>query len=92
MKYQMTSLGITEDMLRQDINHGVRSPVIATYRILLHKQMGKGYNRSNYSLKSGKSLSEKKLTNTKASPGPVNGREQHFQGTKKQKSKTCILL
>ena len=36
---QLASLGITEEMQSKHLNQGVRSPVIATYRILLHKQM-----------------------------------------------------
>ena len=36
---ELEQLGITEAVLRQDIMLGVRSPVIATYRILLHKKL-----------------------------------------------------
>ena len=36
---ELEQMGITENVLRQDIMLGVRSPVIATYRILLHKKL-----------------------------------------------------
>lgn len=36
---ELEQMGITEAVLRQDIMLGVRSPVIATFRILLHKKL-----------------------------------------------------
>ena len=36
---QLSEIGISQAILKQDIMLGVRSPVIATYRILLHKQL-----------------------------------------------------
>ena len=36
---ELEQMGITESVLRQDIMLGVRSPVIATFRILLHKKL-----------------------------------------------------
>ena len=36
---ELEQMGITENVLRQDIMLGVRSPVIATFRILLHKKL-----------------------------------------------------
>jgi len=86
---QLTTLGITEEMLRKDINQGVRSPVIATYRILLHKQILTPNIESTHSLKSGKRLSSKKLTNTIVNPTLDSGKAQK---EKSPKSRTCVVL
>lgn len=36
---ELEEMGITESVLRQDIMLGVRSPVIATFRIMLHNKL-----------------------------------------------------
>ena len=90
--HQLTGMGITEEMMRQDINLGVRSPIIATYRIMLHKAMLRTNNTSTNSLKSSKYQSDIKHYNTKVSPAPIVGKVQNFQGPKTPKSKTCVML
>ena len=54
---ELEQMGITEAVLRQDIMLGVRSPVIATFRILLHnkletaKKLNLSTSKQNVSLK-----------------------------------------
>jgi len=92
VQHQLSCMGITEDMQRQEINQGVRSPIIATYRILLHRAMTRPDNKHNKSLKSIKDLSETEQFNTKLSPSPIVGKHQNFQSPKIPKSKACVLL
>ena len=73
-------------MQRGDINLGVRSPIIATYRILLHRAMMRPDNKQTKSLKSIKDLSDTQQFNTKLSPSPIVGKHQNFQSPKTPKS------
>ena len=92
VQHQLAGMGITEEMLRQDINQGVRSPIIATYRIMLHKSMMRTNNTSTNSLKSSKYQSDIKHYNIKVSSALIIGKIQNFQCPKPPKSKTCVLL
>ena len=92
VQHQLAGMGITEEMLRKDINQGVRSPIIATYRIMLHKSMMRTNNTSTNSLKASKYQSDIKHYNTKVSPAPIVGKIQNFQSLKTPKSKTCVVL
>jgi len=73
---ELAALGIPEDMLRTQLNQGVRSPLIATYRILLHKQMQR--------ILSPETENEQK-------PSIVR-KENKRRGVRVENSKTCVLL
>ena len=86
---ELEQLGITEAVLRQDIMLGVRSPVIATFRILLHKKLEtakktkisvlKDIPSKRSSIKSHeKSSSESNLTVTSSKEVPFLQRESKF--------------
>ena len=92
VQLQLAGIGITEEMLREDINLGVRSPIIATYRIMLQQSISRTNNTSTNSLKSSKYQSDIKHYNTKVSPAPIVGKIQNFQSPKTPKSKTCLML
>ena len=83
---QLASLGITEEMLREDLNKGVRSPIIGTYRILLHKHMMKSEDKRADYLKLDKiGTIDGKITQNV-------GKIQNLKSTKIKGSKTCVLL
>ena len=80
-------MGITEEMLRLDINKGVRSPIIATYRIMLHKAMMRTNKTSTNSLKSSKYQSDIEHFNTKVSPAQSLGKFKISKALKPQNQK-----
>jgi hypothetical protein len=83
VQLQLAGIGITEEML---------SPIIATYRIMLHQSISRTNNTSTNSLKLNKYQSDIKHYNAKVSPAPIVGEIQNFQSPKPPKSKTCVLL
>ena len=77
MQDQLASLGITEEMQSKHLNQGVRSPVIATYRILLHKQM--------------KQAQARRPDSCKPAPRPADNQIKNVR-VRVTNSKTCMLL
>ena len=86
---ELEQMGITEAVLRQDIMLGVRSPVIATFRILLHKKLEtakkkkspvtKDISSKRSSIKNHeKSSSESNLTVSNSKEVPFLHRESKF--------------
>ena len=75
---ELAALGMPEEMLRTHLNQGVRSPLIATYRILLHKHMQR-------------TLSHMCQTENEQKPSIVR-KENKRRGVRVENSKTCVLL
>ena len=94
---RLEQLGISVETLRGEMTLGVRSPVIATYRILLHKTLGN--RRKSISIKSTTSIKSKIKyavddglnINDKDVPSSTT-MKVISRITKKNSSKFCLIL
>ena len=95
---RLEELGISEQTLREEMILGVRSPVIATYRILLHKAL-ENRRKSISTVKSTTSIKSKVKY---AVDDDLNINDKDVQSTtttkvlsgikKKNSSKFCLIL
>ena len=74
----LLTLGITMEMISTHLSQGVRSPVITTYRILLHKEVLR--------------LQEDNRTAKTKDKEQSTQRGQEGKMKKVQDSRTCIVL
>ena len=92
---QLSGIGISQELLREDLGRGVRSPVIASYRILLHRAMLHPEERRGSGGSGGVTVHEGGGLEKKLNPAPIVGKVQNFQSPKAQKvqkSKACTIL
>ena len=93
---ELEQMGITEAVLRQDIMLGVRSPVIATFRILLHKKLETAKKRNlstskqNVSLKRS-SIKSQERSSSESKINLSSSKDIHIQPLHKE-SKFCDIL
>ena len=87
MHCELKNIGISEELLRKDLGKGSYSPLVGTYRILLHRTLLKPDEKIPDRCKS----KSQEIKSSRVWPTST-GKDQNFQTSVTPKSKMCNLL